>query len=740
MSYFDDKVYDDDGKLSAEIQQFVDDSKAATSVLRNEVWPRAYKYYHNIPDPSMFKGSDALPVGANKSPLDSSVFRALVHPQVENTVARLRPAILNADPPWRCVPYIDDAEFCDKDVLWKYAEAMQHLLHNQWHRDAKAPWLVGPALREACLYGTCVLRVEWMRRFAPRWRQIAHVDGQAYPDGVPDDIREKGGKRTWAFGKLTSRRPVEDRARVNIVPLWNWFPDPFGRSIDGENDTQPIRGCAEMLIIPEDGLVDWIASSPRRGWNKKFFKRSGEVNEKKLREMLEPVRGGITSDDDWIKNQQVDVGKLSADGYGTTSANERLVRVYAWSENWPEPRYILSAGKPGAGLTLLDESGPQHPGLNAGIGYVLIKLIPLAHELYGLSKVEQIAGIQHEMNILVNLRISALSRSISGITIISTQGGLHAKDFLAQVGGFVELNGYYDPAKQAHHIDFKDPSSNVYREVDELHNDGTVAFGNTDPMMGNAGGGGGQIPDTARGLGVIVEQGTVRQTMEAEDAGLCFCQLGYKLKALDEQFITAPKYVRIAGKKGADAWDVIDPDMIGTRVELTFDTRPVVANPALAEQKFVNFAQLWGEAPEFPRGLAMRAHAKMLRIPDAEQYGGPPVNDAEWENVEFLRSGKFRGVLQADAHDFHQDVMSRAEIIQAAQTKGAEAVASWNAHYEQHESFKQQGAMGAGAAAGAEPPPQPPGAPAPEGPPAGGEPSPQGLNIPLPEPGVEAAA
>jgi len=733
MSYFDDNTYGNDNLLSAAIQQFVDDSRASSSVLREEVWPRGYKHYHGIHDPSMFGGSDALPVGSNKSPLDSAVFRNLTHYEVENTVARMRPAILNADPPWRCVPFIDDVEFCDKDMVWKYAESVQHLLHNQWHREVKAPWLIGSALREALLYGTCVLRVEWMRRFAPRWRQIPHVDGIAYPDGVPDDIREKGGKRTWAFGKLANSRPVEDRIRVNIVPLWNWFPDPYGRSIDGENDTQPMRGCAEMLVMPDDALVDWILSSPRRGWNKEFYKRNGEINEKKLRKMLEEVRGGITANDDWIKKQQIDAGKLSTDGYGTTSANERLVRIYAWSENWPEPRYILSAGKAGAGLTLLDESGDKHPGLLAGIGYVLVKPIPLANELFGLSKTEQLAGVQHEMNMLVNLRISALSRSISGITIISTQGGLHAKDFLAQPGGFVELNGYYDPAKQAHHIDFKDPGANIYREVDELRNDGTLTFGNTDFMMGSASD---QAANTARGVSMAVEQGTVRQTMEAEQCGLCFCQLGEKILALDEQFITGPKYVRIAGKKGADAWEVVDPDMIGTRFELTFDTRPVVANPALQEQKFVNFAQLWGQAQGFPVGLAMRTHAKMARIPEAEQYGGPPVNDAEWENIEFLKSGTFRGVLPADAHEFHQSVMSRPEIMQAAQSLGAEAVGSWNAHYEQHEQFKQgamqQGAMQQGAGA----PPEPQAPPEQSAPPPEPLP-PQGLNIPTSQTSAE---
>ena len=739
MSYFSDDVYKDDNDLSAHIEQMVQDSKASSSILRDEVWPRGYRYYHNIHDPKMFKGTDALPGPGGDFPLDSSVFRALTHYEVENSVARERPAILNADPPWRVVPYIDDIDFCDKDMMWKHAAAVQHLLHNQWIRDVRAPKLIGPVLREAFLYGTCILRVEWMRRYAPTWGQIPHVDGTAYPDGVPDDVAEKGGRRTWAFGKLNRvgpRRPAEDRARVNIVPWPNWFPDPFGRSIDGENDTQPIRACAELLIMPDDALIDWIMSSKNRGWNRTFYKRNGELDTKKLRKKIDEVSGGVTDNDDWIKRQQMDVGKLSTSGYGTTRANDRLVRIYAFSENWPEPRYILSAGKPGAGLTLLDEVGEDHPGLMAGIGYVLVKPIPLANELFGLSKVEQMAGAQHEMNVLVNLRISALSRSVSGITIISTQGGLHARDFLSQPGGFVELNGYYDPAKQVHHIDFADPGATIYREVDELRSDATLNFGNTDPMMGNANA---QTPDTARGLATTVEMGTIRQTMESEEMGLCFAQVGEKLLALDRQFITAPTYARIAGKKGADAWAVINPDMIGTRFEpLTFDTRPVVVNPALQEQKFVNFAQLWGQAQGFPVGLAMRTHAKMLRIPDAEQYGGPPVNDAEWENIEFVRSGKFRGVLGADAHAFHQQAMSRPEIIHVAQA-GGEATSEWNKHYEAHEAAKA-GAMQQGAGAPPEPQPnEPPPPEAPQNAPMAASPA-GGLTIPMSPTASEPAA
>jgi len=733
MSHFPEETYADDQKLAQGVFACLKASKAAYSILHNDVWPRGYKHYHNRHDPKMFQGTDVLP-GPNGTeyPLDKAVFRPETYTQVEAKIWRLRGAILAADPPFKVQACISDFEFQDKDERDASAQSKQHLLATQWHKDIRIRKLCGPMLRDAARFGTAVLRLEWFRRASVKWQQVPRVNGEVVarvPKGTPRS------SVTWSFEtakvevpSLDSGRPAEireagpqvyeDRPRVVLVPIWNFYPDPFGRSIDGEDDSQPCRWVIELVIMPAAELASWIMATPERGWNKKFYKTDDEgqsvLDKDAIRAAIDKVKGGITADDDWVAQQQVAVGKRSKTGLRETPEDRQLVRLVMFWENNPDPRLVMVAGKAGGGDVFMHETD-QHPARLAGIPYVLIKPIPLGNELFGLSSTEQLAGLQHEINILVNLRVCALTNAVDGITLVNNNAGIYKTSILGQPRGMVDVSGYVPLDQCLHHVDFKDPGSAVYREVDELRNSALLTGGSPDPMMGNATG---SDQGTARGLLSAVEQGTGRSQDEAEEVGENLSVLGQKLLRLDRQHITRTRYVRIAGKKGAAAWDVVDPSMLCDDDDVVFNTRPVETNPTVVQQSAMNFGQLCGQMPGFPTGEYLRTMAKMANMPNAEAYGTSGPDQALMENAEFINTGQFRNVLPTDDHPQHRMKHNTAEILAWAEAKGAQAKLAMFTHDQQHQQAMGMPTSLDGEGGGAAPPEAQP----PMAPPEGGQP------------------
>ena len=694
MSYFKQETYKDleqGGALVKGICRAKQKSENALQKLRKEVWPRGYLYYHSKHDKKMFKQATAR-VG-RAYPFEKAIFKPWPFQQVEASVPALRNAVLAGDPPFRCKPYMEDEAFEDKETAWRAAESAQHLLNCQFAEDLRIRAKMGPIIRDAKIYGTAVLRVEWFTRAGPEWKQVR--------EGTSGPYTFKQAQNAEGQPKRVTK---ESRVKLVHVPIWNFFPDMRGRSINGEGDTQPCRYVVEVYTLPVDDLISWMLSSPLRGWNIPDAMREGKGRRARLRKHLEPITGTVSSDDDWHKFTEQEVGKRDDTGDPVDQEDRQLVRIMAFWEGGDDPRHILVAGDNNGGMVLLHDHGKNHPAVNAGIPYALVTPIPLAHELFGLSIIEELAGIVHETNALVNLHLAGLIRAINGITIVNTSSGIKAKNLLSQPGGIVETDGYVPLKECVEHIGFENPAAAIYTHtVDDLRGEATLGYGATDPMLGTSSTNAG---NTARGTLAQIEQGSRRWNLEAETIGESFAQVGRIMHGLNQQYITKDRYAEIASKEGAESWVTVGPKEIGLNYRIYFDTRPVVTNEGVRTQSHINFAQIGAQFPEFNRSKWIVDHARMTHQPNPSDYTMQQFEEPQIENLLWMQTGTFPNVKPGDNHGYHEDV--HWEVGQEAQQRGGEALASFEQHMQSHQM-------------GGQPAPQPGAGPqgtgAPEGPP-----------------------
>ena len=705
---FDPKTYKKDEDLSQAIWDFKQRSQTAYAALRDTVWPLCDKMYHSVHDPALF-ARWAVKAGT-EHPFDvlggAGIFDPVPFYQVEAKVPPIHEAVFgDGDVPFLCEPYPTDLRFGDAEIgeLWQHAAARQRFLTAQWYGQMKMHVLGTAMIRDVAKFGNVPLLFERCVTREPLWAQRETEAGE------------------YAFGagaEYVTRRSV----RCTPIPLADFFPDERGRSMDGVTGTA-CKAAAIRLMLTADELISWIIATPALGWN--IPADADRESREALRAWLKKtaVIGSVTSEDDWPAQRQYEVGRRSTVPSSTSDKDDQRILLLRYYEGGDDPRHVMIAGRDGTGPVLLNQNGAKHPCRNAGIPIALIQSVPILHELFGLSTIEEIMFLAAYNNLLINLDLGNRVRSVNGIGLINPLSGLSAERMASLPGGQFEVNSMVTLDNAYKRIEVPFVNQEIQQIVSALRQQMHVTAGGVDPLLGFASG------ETARAAMIATEQGSRRWGGEANEIRKCLTRGGEIVDGINMQFVTRAEYFQVIGKTGAESWDTITPQAYGEKmgkVRLFLDSRPLVGNAGARAQAINNFAVTYAALPGTDLNYLRVEHAKALKLSNPDKVNLVKQNREDHENAMFLDSIKqgtprFNEVSPADKHADH--MKAHWDVEPQARQAGKAALMEWGRHYTTHGQ-----AMGGGPGAG------------PQGAPSGEEAPPEGAAGPEGGMPIEAGA
>lgn len=663
---FEPSTYSNDKALAEAIWDFKKRSEAVYDVLRKTVWPLCKRFYHSKHDPTLF-ARWARKAGT-EHPFDvlggEGIFDPVPFYQIEAKVPPIYEAVFGeGDLPFLCQPYPQDFRFEDErtGTLWLHAEERQRLLTSQWYGFLKMDLLGNPLLRDVFLYGAVPLLFEWSVTREPGWAQRTDKEGK------------------WGF-RTADNYQMRRGVKCTPIPLADFFPDERGRSLDGLTG-QPCEAAAVRYMLTLDKLVSWVLATPLLKWNIPKAARQGRDA---LRAWFKEqgVIGSVTPDDDWPAQMQYEVGRRSGLPTTASSRDDQRVLLLRYYEGGDDPRHIMIAGRDGNGPVLLHQSGAEHPARNAGIPIALVQSMPILHELFGLSTIEEIAFLAAYNNLLINLDLSNRVRSVNGVTLLNPLSGLSAARMASQPGGVWEVNPMVSLDAALKRVDIPFVSSDIQQVVAQLRQQMHVTAGGVDPLLGFPSG------ETARAAMIATEQGSRRWGAEAKVVRNCLTRCGEIMDAINMQHITSAIHFQEVGKHGPESLQPIGPQAFTNRVQVFLDSRVLVTNPAAQAQAMTNFAATWVSVPGTDLNRLRTEHAKALRLPDPGGFGMSRQNRQDIENELFRESiqagdPRFGEVSQTDKHWEHWQ--AHWDVEQEARAAGQGALNEFVAHQQTHQ-------------------------------------------------------
>lgn len=697
MSYAAPHIYKDvkndkgESPLATMVVDFNDMSARVFSDLREVIWRRCFLYWHSRHDLSLFGRV------LQKYPWPSAIFMPTAFEQLEGAMPDIVEGTLASDPLVRLAPVIMDGEQEKNAVKWEVTRRRQALLNEQFEDDIRIRAALPPWARDVGRYGTCPLFVHWQVKRGQVWGQ------------------KKVGN-DWRFDKLENDGILEDRIMVEGMPVWDLYPDPLGRSINGRNSSRPCQAVQRVQIINLDDMVAWVEGTPKKEWN------LPEGRKAKIAE-LEKFTGPLKPRDDWHRALQQELERI-ADGdtaaWSVAGAENRSMKLI---DHWEPDRRILVATNGHHHKVLLHEYGDERPYKLVGIPIVLLKVIPVNNELFGYSIIEAISGLVHEINLLVNLRNEDLKRSVGPLTIVDPASGITADELLRQPGGVHETNSTMKPEDAVYMQRYPPATDDWYQEVDYLHTHveavgGSSQWGARQPAH--------SALHTARGMGLAMQRAGARFNLMVRSLGDGLAELAETVDAINLQYMHKPRVVRVLGKDRKQHLEGLLPHDLNEKIRVYVDTRPSAINPGLEVQELINSYQIVGDWDVLDRAEAAMELFKRQHVVNPERLLKVSIEDADAENYKFLSSGRFGDVSRDENHVYHID--RHMLVWPVAQQRGAQAENEFDFHLNIHFEFAgltRQTPGGAGAQQGAGQPMLRGGPP--QGPPGQGAP-PQGIS------------
>jgi len=691
MAHF---TLDDVAKLSAELTTAYNDAKSRYAEKHDVVWPRCYRFYKMLHDPSVLQGwREAVMAMGPQHPAKkaAAIFYPLAFTAVETLIPRFVGAVLSREPRVE----LADPDAVDEerlDLLKAYEKRVQAHLAYRIANDFRLRELSPLICRDACIYGTAILHVAWdyevdfQRTYVPRKKETP--------------VGEK-----W---ELVKEKEPKFRAGMSLklISPYDFFPDPLA---DGINRTSyfPARYVMWRRLVPVKTLWEHIrATKKKRKWRVQ--------NLKELQELAE------------AGNQPPRHFEVAAEATGESSPvpKDDVITVFECWTSPPDPAYIIAIGRHSPKVILV-ETEEQHPSIRAPIPFALVKPISIPREFYGQSIVDVLGPLNDMVNALVNLRVIGLSKSVAGFTGIN-------KDMISAGADAVLRNPLrvYEfipggTGKPIEYTDIPDHTTGVQAQINDIVSHAQMAAGTPEPVLGAGG------PETARGYGWAIEQSAQRFSLAAESIAAGLRDILEIAVAIDAQYMERGRFVTIEDK-GKKYRLPLEPDMLAEPWRIIVDVDPIKTNPALQLQQWLNMLTVLLPLPDIHRHSLVRRTLELMGIKDPQEFLKEEASDPEHENALFLARGEYPPRHPGDNDAHHIEVHQR--ISDKAVQMGPAAVAAHAQHIIEHKLAMQPQA----------PPPMPqaPGAPVGATPEHGAPGMPVGeeVGIPTPEAAPEGAS
>lgn len=390
----------------------------------------------------------------------------------------------------------------------------------------------------------------------------------------------------------------DDNELVNI-DYFDFWPDPRGRDVDSCRfvfhrewmTREQIEERMEVLYQAGAGEVfvpDWDKVEGASG--------------------LEEGR--------WERLSSVGLTPTTNDGYWPKEGTGQLYEVLNY---WEDETYAIMVNR-----NALVYEGKNPYWRHSKKPFIVSTYEPLPNEFYGLSAVQLVSHLQHEINTHRNQRIDNVSFILNRMWKVRRGADIDESELVSRPHGII----YVDNPDDVMELQMSDITSSSYTEEQ-------IAKMDMENTLG--------VPAVVRGAETSKRETATETVTKSSNAGIrfdvkimLFEAMGFKRMAHlmdcnNQQFIDTPRLVRLAGGVGEE-WRMIQPgEIIGE-----FDYRPAGASidPAankeirrqqlgqlltLAVQTQLPFINIYELTKMFVESFDIRTPEKVLRTPEEIQ-------------------------------------------------------------------------------------------------------------------------
>lgn len=408
-----------------------------------------------------------------------------------------------------------------------HAKVMKSLIDYQWDiMDMNT--IIPDAVKEMAIYGTCILKVSWKT-----------VSKQVIRNEQADEnLPEAGSIET------KKEETLYDAPSVELVDLYDFYWDPNGTDID------TCKWVFHRSMRHKDHIKDLAKQGIYKNVNLVLQEDGFSITDDDQKSMRRATIGISLPPDD---SDMVELLEYWEDGKVCTIANRKYV--------------------------IREEENPYRHGKKIFVRCVDQKV---PHEFCGIGELEPIESLQYELNDRRNQRMDNVTLALNRMWAVQNGQGVDEDELVSDAGGVVHMNtpGAVQP------LDFPDVTSSSYQEETLIKGDIQQTSGISDYTQG-VGNSGSLANDTATGISLIQEAGNSRFRLKAQNIeDMLIKRLGELMVSMNEQFITEPQVLRIAGDDGV-SFQTVAPDEIAGN----FDVQ-VVAGSTLPNNEAVNNKQV----------------------------------------------------------------------------------------------------------------------------------------------------
>jgi hypothetical protein len=439
------------------------------------------------------------------------------------------------------------------------AKALENLLDYQLTQKMGFFSVAASWIKETCIYGTGILKVGWEYKE----EEVTVTKPLVEIFGIP--LGSQPVKET----KVTVDDPY-----VEHIDLWDFFVDPDAKDIDS----------AKYCIHRSYPTIEELEQKAEDG----LYKNIDEV--KKAIATSEEQRGR----DERLSSIGMQSNPLRRE--------DEIVLI----EYWEDDRVI---GVVNDSILVRNDENPFYHRKKPFLRLVDI-FVP--HEFYGKGEVEIARDMQYELNSLRNARMDNVNLLINRMWKVLRGADIDLKQLRSRAGGIIEV----DDMNDIEELTFTDIASSSYMEDSRIREDMDRAVGVFDYTRGETT----DRRETATTASILSQSADERFKLKVrlmEDTGLR--RLGQLLVALNQQFLTSERAVRILGTEGMEFINVSPQDIIGQYDVMPLGTtiEPVVNKQARLDN-LINMYNLMKDSPYIDHVQLLKRILEGADIKDVE--------------------------------------------------------------------------------------------------------------------------
>lgn len=347
----------------------------------------------------------------------------------------------------------------------------------------------------------------------------------------------------------------DDNELVNI-DYFDFWPDPRGSDIDSCRFVFQREWLTEQQIKDQLELLKSIDSGTV--YMPDFDKLKGS--------------GVGIEEGRWERLSAVGIAPETEMGYNSKESGY----MYEVLHYWEDARHAMLINR---SELVYDGDNPYYR--HGKKPFIVSSFEPLPNEFYGMSAMQILQDLQHELNTLRNQRIDNISFALNKMWKVLRSADIDESELVSRPHGIIHVDTKDDVTE----FQMNDITASAYNDEKVLKEDMENALG---------------VPAVIRGASTTKRETATEVVTKSSNAGIRFDvkimlfdalgikRLAYLMDCNNQQFIDGPRIIRLYGIDNADLWQQITPDdIIGE-----YDYRPAGSSVDPSANKEVRRQQL----------------------------------------------------------------------------------------------------------------------------------------------------